>query len=244
MKTLISMTMLASLVACVDGTDTVDPSASACEGGKCDDSTSSFACYEAGAEGDSYELANPSPELTTMLSKWKQAAANDTYVQNARAGLRIEKVFQTEPTLVFQATQTEDTPYCDGPSLASFVVFHDGTRFKWVHGRVEFPLDDSHFVVNTSAFITDKCHYGRSSLNPATFILLTEKGEVVDGQPMDRHVDFRRVSDDVVLATGKEASADNVNLAAPIVTIVIRPDGFFAPSEMPLSCAQYDGPIR
>jgi len=241
---------------CVEREDdgTFEPiETSSCADGKCDGSTSGIACYVSAAEPGSYQLASPPPNIKTLFDRWlTEASATDVAVKEQRANLHIEKVIATSPTVVFQATASRVQDQCAKPKIYSWVVFHDGTRFQWQSGRVEFPIAGSYFI-NQSAHATDPCYYARDPVKPKRYSLRDGTGALIRTALFDPHVKFHRVTDDVALAQSLDTShCDPDSPAATLcslvndgkrVTTVIRPTGLFRQEDLPLACDGYRGAL-
>jgi hypothetical protein len=246
-KTLISALILTA-VGCTDAAAPPAPEESAgCEDGKCDGPSSPpSACSLQAPPPGTYALTNAPAAIQQLFDRWlAKAAETDSYVRMYRyfngQQIKLEKLIRHDGNrVVFQAAIAIPPQYsCAAPLVTSWVVVFDGTSFRWVEGRHEFSVGTSE-LVNLSAASTDVCHYG-DAFDPSQFELLSATGTQIAKWYFPSNVSFRRVSGDVVLASGQDAAGwqigHTLSLSGPAVTTVVRPTGFTPFASLGRPCA-------
>ncbi len=151
----------------------------------------------------SYALSNVSPQLQQVFERWRRTAYEaDQHVRHHFPNIKVEKLIRSEGDhVVFQVTAATYTPAAGSrPALDSWVVFVKGSSMRWLRGRFELPVGKS-FVVNEDAGSAYPGNYSTSN-HSYTWHLVSDDGQVLDSVDGMIIPDFRRVAEDIVVASG------------------------------------------
>jgi len=166
----------------------------------------------------SYVLSNVSPQLQQLFERWRfKASETEPLIPQYFSDIKVEKLIRSEGDhVVFQATAAIYTPAAGSrPKLHSWVVFVKGSSMRWLKGRFELPVGKS-FLVNRDAGSAYPGSYSTSN-HSYTWHLVADDGQIIDSVEGMIIPDFRRVAEDIVLASGP-------NGGSGYYVYVFRPD--------------------